>query len=126
MKLTIATLFAWFVSYEASDVMLSFSLHFQQAPSWPLGKPKNPPAALLLRTYHSSAVPVEFHNCNDSVIRVAGRLRVPTMRSKDILHQAKGESYWSSPLRSDGSQDYQAAEAGPLELLLSGGQDSQN
>jgi hypothetical protein len=38
----------------------------------------------------SRAVPVEFHSCNDSVTRVAGNLRVSTMRSWDILHQAKG------------------------------------
>jgi hypothetical protein len=29
--------------------------------------------------------------------------------------QAKGGSSWSSPLRSDGSQDDQAGEAGPVE-----------
>jgi hypothetical protein len=34
-------------------------------------------------------------------------------------------SPWSSPLRSDGSQDDQAGEAGPVELKLSGGQESQ-
>jgi hypothetical protein len=32
--------------------------------------------------------PVEFHNCNYSVMRVARRLRVPAMHSRDILHQA--------------------------------------
>jgi hypothetical protein len=30
----------------------------------------------------------------------------------DVLHQAKGVSSWSSTLRSDGSQDYQAGEVG--------------
>jgi hypothetical protein len=38
------------VSYEASDVMLLVSLLFQQTHSWPLKKPQNPPAALLLHT----------------------------------------------------------------------------
>jgi hypothetical protein len=33
---------------------------------------------------------------------------------KDILHQAKGGSSWSSPLRSDGFRDDQGGEAGPL------------
>ncbi len=37
------------------------------------------------------------------------------MRSKDILHQAKKGSSSSSPLRSDGSQEDQAGEAGPVE-----------
>ncbi len=55
-------------------------------------------------------------NCHDSVTRVAGKLQVPTMQSRDILHQAKGGSSWSSPLRSEGSQDDQAGEAGPVEL----------
>jgi hypothetical protein len=49
-----------------------------------------PPAALLLHTNCPSIVPVEFHNYNDSVTRAAGRLLVPTMRSRDILFQAKG------------------------------------
>jgi hypothetical protein len=31
-------------------------------------------------------------NCNDGVMRVAGRLWVPTMQLKDILKQAKGGS----------------------------------
>ncbi len=38
----------------------------------------------------SRAIPVEFHNCNDSVTRIAGELRVPTKRSRDIPQQAKG------------------------------------
>ncbi len=41
-------------------------------------------------------------------MRVVGNLRVPTKRSRDILQQA-------SPLRSDGSQDDHAGEAGPVE-----------
>ncbi len=58
-------------------------------------------------------------------MRVRGRLRVPTMRLREILHQAKGGSSWLSPLRSHGSLDDQAVEAGPEELQLSGGQKSQ-
>jgi hypothetical protein len=63
----------------------------------------------------ASAVPLEFRDYKDSVMRVARILQVPTMRSKDILLQAKGGSSWSSPLRSDGSRDDQAGEAGPVE-----------
>jgi hypothetical protein len=37
----------------------------------------------------SRAIPVEFHNWNDSVTRVVGKLRVPTKHSRDILQQAK-------------------------------------
>jgi hypothetical protein len=55
-----------------------------------------------------------LHNCNVSVTRVAKRLQVPTMGPRDILHQAKGGSSCSSPLRSDGSREDQAGEAGPL------------
>jgi hypothetical protein len=53
-------------------------------------------------------------------MRVVGNLQVPTKHSKDILQQS-----WSSPLRSDSSWDDQAGEAGPVELKLSGGQESQ-
>ncbi len=56
-----------------------------------------------------------IRNNNDSVMKVPGRLRVPTLHSRDILLQAKGGSSWLSPLRSDGSRDDQAAEAGPVE-----------
>jgi hypothetical protein len=35
-------------------------------------------------------------------------------------------SSWSSPLRSDGSRDNQAGEAGLVEPQLSGGQEAQN
>jgi hypothetical protein len=66
---------------------------------------KIPPAALLLHTYCPSAVPVKFHNYSDSLMRVAGRLQVPTMHSRDFLLQAK-----------DGSRDDQAREAGPVEM----------
>jgi hypothetical protein len=37
------------------------------------------------------------------------------MHLKDILRQAKGGSSWSSSLRSDGSQDNQVGEAGPVK-----------
>jgi hypothetical protein len=50
-------------------------------------------------------------------MRVVRKLPVPTKRSRDILQHAKGitliES--TSPLRSDGSRDDQAGEAGPVE-----------
>ncbi len=92
--------------------MLSVSLLFQRDHLWPLKKP----AALLFHTKRPSAVPVKFHNYNNSVTRVAGRLWVPTMRSWDILLQAKGGSSWSSPLRSDGSQNDRVGEAGLAEL----------
>ncbi len=47
-------------------------------------------------------------------MRAVGNLRVPTGRSRDILHQSKG-IIGSSPLRSDGSRNDQAGEAGPVE-----------
>jgi hypothetical protein len=49
--------------------------------------------------------------CNDGITRVVGNLRVPTGHSKDILLQAKG----ITGIRSDGSCDDQAGEAGPVE-----------
>ncbi len=54
------------------------------------------------------------HNCNNSVTRVAGNLRDPSKRSRYILHQAKGITGIKS-LRSDGSRDDQAGEAGLVE-----------
>jgi hypothetical protein len=39
----------------------------------------------------ASAVPVKFRDYKDSVMRVARILWVPTMRSRDILLQAKGD-----------------------------------
>jgi hypothetical protein len=54
------------------------------------------------------------NNRNDSDTRVVGNLRDPIKCSRDILLQAKG-SPGSSPLRSDGSRDEQAGEAGPVE-----------
>jgi hypothetical protein len=64
----------------------------------------------------ASAVPLEFRDYKDSVMRVARILQVPTMRSKDILLQAKGGSSWSSPHTLDGSRHDPAGEAGPIEL----------
>jgi hypothetical protein len=43
----------------------------------------------MLHTIHPRALLVRFHNYNDSVMRVARILRVPTMHSRDILLQAK-------------------------------------
>jgi hypothetical protein len=43
----------------------------------------------LLYSNSPSAVPVKFHNYNDNVTRVVERLRVPTMRSRDMLLQDK-------------------------------------
>jgi hypothetical protein len=48
-------------------------------------------------------------------MRAVGNLRVPTGHSRDILLQATRGSPGSSPLRSDGSRDDQAGEAGPVE-----------
>ncbi len=39
----------------------------------------------------ASAVPVDFRDYKESVMRVAGILRFPTMRSRYILLQAKGD-----------------------------------
>jgi hypothetical protein len=39
----------------------------------------------------ASAIPVEFHDYKDSDMRVAGILWVPTMHSRYILQQAKGD-----------------------------------
>jgi hypothetical protein len=71
--------------------MLSASLLFQRAHLWPLEKPYNPPAALLLHSNLPNAASVEFHNYNNSVMRVARSLQVPTRHSKDILLQVKGD-----------------------------------
>ncbi len=113
-ELTIATLVACVLVHEASVAVLLNSIFFQQAHSRPLGRiielPSTPCASCL--TFR--AVPVESHNCNDSITRVAGRLRVPTMHSRDILHQAKGDHL--GRVHSDGSREYQAGEAGPVEL----------
>ncbi len=59
----------------------------------------------------ASAVPVEFCDYKNNVMRIVGRLWVPSIRSRNILLQAK----WApSPLRSNGSRDEQAGEAGPV------------
>ncbi len=47
-------------------------------------------------------------------MRIVGNLRVPTGHSRVILLQAKW-SLGSSQVRSDGSCDDQAGEAGPVE-----------
>jgi hypothetical protein len=70
--------------------MLSISLLFSRL-TCGLLKTIEPPAALLLHTNRPSSVPVEIHNYNDRVMRVAGRLQVPTMHSGGILLQAKGD-----------------------------------
>ncbi len=56
------------------------------------------------------AIPVKFHNCNDSVMRVVGNLRVPTKPQGTSCRKPRG-SPWSSPLRLDGSRDDQVGEA---------------
>jgi hypothetical protein len=47
-------------------------------------------------------------------MRKVRNLRVPIRHSRDILFKPKG-SPGSSPLRSDGSRDDHAGEAGPVE-----------
>jgi hypothetical protein len=54
-------------------------------------EPKEPSSSFVASYPPHSAVPVEFCNSKDSVMRVAGILWVPTMCSKYILHQAKGD-----------------------------------
>ncbi len=68
----------------------------------------------------ASAVPVKFCDYKDSVMRVAGILWVPTMRSRDTLLQAKGDHLG---LRSDGSQMIRRGEVGLVEPELSRVQD---
>ncbi len=70
-------------------------------------EPKEPSSSCVTTYQPPSAVPVEFHTYKDSVMRPAGILLVPAMRSRDILHQAKRDHL---DLRSDGSQDDQAGE----------------
>jgi hypothetical protein len=81
------------VRCEALGDMLLVSLFFHWARRVAFSKTIQSPSSFVVsyQTYQCSTVPVEFHNCNDSVTRVTGRLRVPTMRSKDILLQAKGD-----------------------------------
>ncbi len=113
-----------FMSYQQSHFLILFSS--SRFTHGPLEKPYNSTAPYVASCLTSRAVPVEFHNCSDSVTRVARKLRVPTICSRDILHQAIGGSSWQSPLRPNGSRDNQAGEAGTVEAQLSGGQESQN
>jgi hypothetical protein len=76
-------------------------------------EPEEPSSSCVASYQPPNAVLVEFHTYKDSVMRAAGMLLVPTMCSRDILHQAKGDHL---DLRSDGSQYDQAEEAGPVEL----------
>ncbi len=62
----------------------------------PFGEPLNPAADLFLHTNHPSAVLVKFHNYNERLARI---WQVPTMRSRDILLQAKGDQL--DQVRSD-------------------------
>jgi hypothetical protein len=94
--------------------MLSVSLLFQQAHLWPLEKPKNPPAALLLHTNHPSAASVVFRKYNDSVTS-SREITGSYYALKGHSASGQGGSSWSSPLRSDGSQDDQVGEEGPVE-----------
>jgi hypothetical protein len=50
-------------------------------------------------------------------MRAAGMFWIPTMRSRDILLQAKWGSPWSNPPRADGTRDDQAGEAGQVERV---------
>jgi hypothetical protein len=63
--------------------------------SFPAGhdplEPKQPSSSFIASYQLHSAVPVVFQNQKDSVMRVAGILWVPTMRSRDILLQANGD-----------------------------------
>ncbi len=56
-------------------------------------------------------------NCNDGITRVIGNLRVPTGHPRTSCFKPRG-SLGLSPLRSDGSCDGQAGEAGPVEHIL--------
>jgi hypothetical protein len=50
----------------------------------------------------------------DSIMRIVGNLRAPTGTQGTSCFKPRG-SPGSSPLRSDGSRDDQAGEAGPVE-----------
>jgi hypothetical protein len=52
-------------------------------------EPKETPSSFVAIYQPARALPVKFHNYNDSVMRAAWILQVPTMYSMDILHQAK-------------------------------------
>jgi hypothetical protein len=69
-------------------------LPFQWAHSWPFGG-KEPPNNFVTSSQPRSTTPIVFHNYKDSVMRVAGILRVPTMCSRDILlQQAKKDHFY--------------------------------
>ncbi len=55
-----------------------------------------------------------WNYCSDGIMRVVGNLRVPTGHSRTSCFKPR-RSLGSSPLRSDGSHDDQAGEAGPVE-----------
>jgi hypothetical protein len=60
---------------------------------------------------HRVKISLRLHDyCNDGIMRVVGNLRVPTGH----CFKPRG-SPGLSPLRSDGSRDDQAGEAGPVE-----------
>ncbi len=90
MELTIATLYAW-VFVMRHQMPCCWFLFFPVGSLVASWKTIEPPAALLLHTNCSSAVPVQFYNYNYRVTRVAGRLWVPTVHSRGILLQAKGD-----------------------------------
>ncbi len=76
---------------------------------------RTPPAALLLHTNRPSAVPVKFKNYNDSVTRVAGRLRVLTMSLRDILLQDKEDHLDQVHAEQMVLKMIRVGEAGPVE-----------
>jgi hypothetical protein len=108
-ELTIATLFArvLVMRHQTSFSFFAFQAVSLMA-SW---KTIEPPSSFFASylTHQSSSIIAMIR-----VTREAWRLRVPTMRSKDILHQAKWGSSWSSPLRKNGSPDNQEGEADPV------------
>ncbi len=127
-ELTIATLFVWvFVMrhHMSCCQFLWFSTgitcHAVSFFGFPPGslvaswKTIEPTAALLLHTNRPSAVPVKFPNYNDSATRIAENYGFLLCAQGTICVRPRG-SPWSSPLRTDGSWDDQAGEAGPVEL----------
>ncbi len=86
MELTIATLFAKVFVMRHQMSCCRF-LCFSNG----LLKNHRTPSSFVASYQRPSAVPVEFHNCNDRVTKVAGKLQVPTMCSGDILLQARGD-----------------------------------
>ncbi len=88
MELTIATLFARVLVTRHQMSCCQF-FYFSSGLTCGLLKTIEPPSSFVANS--PSAVPVIFHNYNDSATSVARRLQVPTMRSRDILLQAKGD-----------------------------------